>query len=167
MKLSFIGSSHIAYWILDKHFADQEYNSYGMPGAGIDYIERFNIDVSDSVAVIMIGTNDLYIVNDRNMDQYATRYINAISNIKTKATYLVSILPRNDYPDSTSLNRFIARLNDSIMPKTIERGIHYIDVFPLLLNHGRMDESITFDDLHLNDKGYDILAEQVRKAVGI
>lgn len=167
MKLSFIGSSHIAYWVLDKYFADQDYTNYGLPGAGIGYIERFRLDVSDSVAVIMIGTNDLYDVNDANMDEYAERYVKAVAGIKTRATYLVSILPRNDYQDSVSLNRFIAKLNDCIRPKAEAVGIHYIDIFPLLLKDGRMDDSITFDELHLNAKGYTLLSEKVRLAIGM
>lgn len=167
MKLSFIGSSHIAYWILDRYFADQEYTNYGLPGAGISYIERFRLDVSDSIAIIMIGTNDLYEINGTNMEEYATRYVKAIASIKTQATYLVSILPRNDYQDSASLNKFIAKLNSCIRPKAESAGIHYIDIFPLLIKDGRMDDSITFDELHLNAKGYALLSETIRQSIGL
>lgn len=30
-----------------------------------------------------------------------------------------------------------------------------------------MDDSITFDDLHLNAKGYALLSEKVREVIGV
>jgi len=45
--------------------------------------------------------------------------------------------------------------------------IIYLNVFDRLLLDGRLNPDLTIDDLHLNGKGYSILAEAVKQAVGL
>ena len=60
LKISFIGDSHIAYWPFESYFPKWECYNYGVPGKGLDYVEMFHKDVSDSYVVVQLGTNDIY-----------------------------------------------------------------------------------------------------------
>ena len=70
LKISFIGDSHIAYWPFESYFPKWECYNYGVPGKGLDYVEMFHKDVSDSYVVVQLGTNDIYNLNTENMDVY-------------------------------------------------------------------------------------------------
>lgn len=164
LKFAFIGNSHIAYWPLESYFPKWECVDYGVPGEGLEYVESFNKDVSDCNVVIQFGTNDLYRLNNENMDSYVEGYIKAVRAIASRKTYLFCIYPRNDYRDSTAINCFIARLNAKIK-KGVEgdTNIVYLDVFDKLLSEGRLNADLTIDDLHLNGAGYRILAHALRE----
>ncbi len=156
-KFAFIGNSHIAFWPLEIYFPKWECFNYGLPGEGLNYIESFQRDVSDCKAVIQFGTNDIYRLNDENMDAYVERYVQAVRAIPTLQTYLFSLFPRNDYADSVAVNKFIFRLNQKIREKVKDTGIVYMDVFEYFLDNGRLNDALTIDDLHLNSAGYRIL----------
>lgn len=159
-KVAFIGNSHMAYWPLEVYFPGWDCLNYGLPGEGLDYIESFSEDVSDCYAVVQFGTNDLYRLNDGNMEAYACRYVEAVKAIRSRGTYLFCIFPRNDYADgSRSVNRFIARLNGAVRERLAGSGIVYLDVFDKLLYEGRLNPDMTIDDLHLNGAGYRVLAD--------
>ena len=78
LKISFIGDSHIAYWPFESYFPKWECYNYGVPGKGLDYVEMFHKDVSDSYVVVQLGTNDIYNLNTENMDVYVERYVKAV-----------------------------------------------------------------------------------------
>ncbi|TWV14324.1 SGNH/GDSL hydrolase family protein [Bacteroidaceae bacterium HV4-6-C5C] len=158
-KYVFVGDSHIALWPLEIYFPKWECFNYGLPGEGMDYIESFQRDVSDCKLVIEFGTNDLYRLNNENIDAYVEHYVYAIEAIPSLQKYLYCILPRNDYSDSSATNRFISRLNKKIHAKIATSDIIYLDVFDRLLEGGRLNESLTVDGLHLNSQGYRILTD--------
>ena len=58
-------------------------------------------------------------------------------------------------------------LNQRIYEKLQGTDIVYLDVFDRLLLNGRLNPDLTIDDLHLNGKGYSILAEAVKQAVNL
>lgn len=163
-KFAFIGNSHIAYWPLESYFPQWECRNYGVPGEGLDYVERFHEDVSDSYVVIQFGTNDIYHLNTENMDVYVERYVKAVSAILSRGTYLFCIFPRNDFMDSTAVNRFIALLNEKVRKKIEEEtNVVYLDVFDKFLLNDRLNPDLTIDDLHLNGAGYRILVHTLRE----
>lgn len=120
LKISFIGDSHIAYWPFESYFPKWECYNYGVPGKGLDYVEMFHKDVSDSYVVVQLGTNDIYNLNTENMDVYVERYVKAVGAISSRGTYLFCIFPRNDFMDGTAVNCFIALLNGKIREKIKE-----------------------------------------------
>ena len=148
-KLAFVGNSHIAFWALNIYFPQWECLNHGVPGEGLAYVEAFDVDTSDCRVVIQFGSNDIYQLNDENVDGYVERYVKAVLAVPSRQTYLFCIFPRNDYDDySTSVNKFI-----------------YLDVFDRLLQDGRLNPELTIDDLHLNGKGYSILSEALRRTL--
>ena len=58
-------------------------------------------------------------------------------------------------------------LNRKIYEKLQGTDIIYLDVFDRLLLDGRLNPDLTIDDLHLNGKGYSILAETVKQTVNL
>lgn len=164
-KYAFIGNSHMKFWALDIYFPHWECFNYGAPGEGLDYVESFNVDTSDCQSVIQFGTNDIYQLNDENMDAYVARYVKAVLAIPSRTTYLFCIFPRKDYADyNTAVNQFIRLLNQKIREKLQGTSVLYIDVFEQLLSDGRLNPELAIDDLHLNGKGYSILAEALKHA---
>lgn len=166
-KVAFIGNSHIAYWPLEACFPEWDCRNFGRPGEGLAYVEAFVEDVGDCEAVVQFGSNDLYRLNEENLEAYADRYVEAVQAIRSQRTYLFCIFPRNDYAGgSTSVNRFIARLNAAIRRRVEDGGgIVYLDVFDRLLADGRLRPDMTVDDLHLNGAGYRVLAACLREAM--
>lgn len=158
-KFAFIGNSHFAFWPVEACFPKWECLNYGVPAKGIDYVESFDKDVSDCYAIVQFGTNDIYGLNVDNMEAYADRYVSAVRAIRAKQTYLFCIFPRNDYADSTAVNRFIDALNREIKNRIAGSEIVYLDVFDSMLLNGRLNPALTLDDLHLNGAGYRILKE--------
>ena len=103
-KLAFVGNSHIAFWALNIYFPQWECLNYGVPGEGLAYVEAFDVDTSDCRVVIQFGSNDIYQLNDENVDGYVERYVKAVLAVPSRQTYLFCIFPRNDYDDySTSV----------------------------------------------------------------
>lgn len=90
-KFAFLGNSHMAFWALDVYFPSWECLNYGAPGEGLAYVESFTVDTSDCQVVIQFGTNDIYQLNDENMDDYVERYVKAVLAIPSLKTYLFCI----------------------------------------------------------------------------
>lgn len=167
-KFAFVGNSHMAFWALDIYFPQWECLNYGAPGEGLAYVESFTVDTSECQVIIQFGTNDIYGLNDENVDDYVERYVKAVLSVPSLKTYLFCIFPRNDYDDySTAVNQFIRMLNRKICEKLQGTDSVYLDVFDRLLLDGRLNPDLTIDDLHLNGKGYSILAEAVKQAVDL
>lgn len=162
-EFAFIGDSLIAFWPLEVYFPQWECLNFGIPGGGLNHIELFTEDVSNCNAVIEFGTNDIYSLNEENIDAYVERYVSAILSIPTRQTYLFSLLPRNDYDgESGSVNRFIVSLNQKIQKRIESTHIIYMNVFDRLLLNGRLNPDLTIDNVHLNSKGYRILTEYLK-----
>lgn len=167
-KFAFLGNSHMAFWALDIYFPQWECLNYGAPGEGLAYVESFAADTSDCQVVVQFGTNDIYQLNDENIDEYVERYVKAVLAVPSLKTYLFCIFPRNDYDDySTAVNKFIQILNRKIHEKLQGTDIVYLDVFNRLLQDGRLNPELTLDDLHLNGKGYSILTEALKQAFSL
>lgn len=164
-KFAFVGNSHMAFWALNIYFPHWECANYGAPGEGLNYVESFSVDLSDQYVVIQFGTNDIYQLNDENVDAYVERYVQAVLSISSLKTFLYCIFPRNDYDDySTAVNQFIRMLNRKIQQRLEGSAIVFLDIFDQLLLNGRLDPDLTIDDLHLNGKGYSILTETLKQA---
>ena len=151
-KLAFVGNSHIAFWALNIYFPQWECLNYGVPGEGLAYVEAFDVDTSDCRVVIQFGSNDIYQLNDENVDGYVERYVKAVLAVPSRQTYLFCIFPR-------------CMLNQKIHRKLEGTDIIYLDVFDRLLQDGRLNPELTIDDLHLNGKGYSILSEALRRTL--
>ena len=82
LKISFIGDSHIAYWPFESYFPKWECYNYGVPGKGLDYVERY---VKAVGAISSRGTY-LFCIFPRNdfMDGTAVNCFIALLNGKIR-----------------------------------------------------------------------------------
>ena len=51
----------------------------------------FWCDTSDCQVVVQFGTNDIYQLNDENIDEYVERYVKAVLAVPSLKTYLFCI----------------------------------------------------------------------------
>ena len=148
------------------YFPQWECLNYGVPGEGLAYVEAFDVDTSDCQVVIQFGSNDIYQLNDENVDGYVERYVKAVLAVPSgRLTYSVSSHAMITMITVRTVNKFICMLNQKIHRKLEGTDIIYLDVFDRLLQDGRLNPELTIDDLHLNGKGYSILSEALRRTL--
>ncbi len=107
--------------------------------------------------VLMIGTNNLNLDSDENIVrglQFLLKQIN-IRQPKAKIK-VVGLLPRRAVEDHVrSINKRIAEM-------VLMEGYHYLDVGDLLLlESGKIDESLFLDGLHPNETGYEKIVNDI------
>jgi lysophospholipase L1-like esterase len=139
-------------------------------------LQRLHEVVSSSPdkVFLMIGINDLaYGVDDQEIALNYTRIIQKISETSPDTTiYVQSVLPVNEqllsqyYPKSKIKSKNILKLNSHLKDLSRKFQVTYIDLYPLFKTNGnQLDESLTFDGLHLNGKAYWIWKSAIEKYV--
>ncbi len=129
------------------------------------FLERFDetvMSLEPSKLVLLIGTNDLSLVSD-------TDYVcNNIENVVMKAAASSSvkkIIVQSVYPvayKNRKKNKNIISLNSKIRAVCDKYGAVYLDIHSLLLNDkGGFCEKYTYDGLHPNAAGFEIVSKQI------
>lgn len=165
-ELVFIGDSHIEHWDVNFFFPDYIVTNLGVGGKAINYIESKSGTMMGKNVVVIIGTNDFLKAKD-NVDGYVERYCNAINNLKARRTYLFSIFPsrRSEYPVVSYDPPLLENVNAAIKKRLVEKfpNIVYVNVYDKLLYDGEMNPEYSSDGLHLNDNGYELITQELRK----
>ena len=113
---------------------------------------------------LAIGTNDLH-QGGADPDAIAQRVGGILDTLKEAEPqadlHVLGIFPRAlDMVDSVSA------ANDGIAAEAQRTGVTYIDLTPVLANaDGKLRDELTYDDLHLTEAGYDVLADALRPCV--
>lgn len=165
-ELVFIGDSHTERWDVNSFFPDYIVTNLGIGGKTIDYIESKKETMIEKNVVVIIGTNDFLKAKD-NVDEYVERYCNAIYNLKARRTYVFSIFPsqRSEF-HVVQYNPPLLEIVNSAIKKRLEEkypGIVYIDVYDKLLYNGEMNPEYSSDGCHLNENGYELITQELRK----
>lgn len=166
--LDFIGDSIIARWDIDEYFPTWQVYNYGVPGAGIDYIEGNAGRFVGKQVVVVIGTNDInYMAPDR-IEKYTERYMSAIKGLGASRVYLYSLHPRNFSSDRSDVNTDVVVFNNLIRARVSEvPSIVYLDVYTDFLYESEPNPRLYYDRLHLNPYGYEILVSALKKTLGV
>ncbi len=168
----FTGDSIIEFFPLKKFLGrDQVLLNRGIAGTDTnwlkDYLKEQVLALEPDKLFILIGTNDLGLGYD---DEHIFRNIETIlqtiqfESIATKV-YLLSILPvshKKEYQAKVKIrnNNDIQVLNRQFEGQLLAE---YIDLYPHLLDEeGNLADEFTTDGLHLSQKGYAIIAEQLK-----
>ncbi|WP_438832801.1 SGNH/GDSL hydrolase family protein [Streptococcus pluranimalium] len=168
----FTGDSIIDFFPLKKFLGrDQVLLNRGIAGTDTnwlkDYLKEQVLALEPDKLFILIGTNDLGLGYD---DEHIFRNIETIlqtiqfESIATKV-YLLSILPvshKKEYQAKVKIrnNNDIQVLNRQFEGQLLAE---YIDLYPHLLDEeGNLADEFTTDGLHLSQKGYAIIAEQLK-----
>jgi lysophospholipase L1-like esterase len=167
---------------LNKHRkAEYNFNNeaiYGLESSGI-LKQLSDITVSRKLEdadyfILFIGTNDLINSNGGNLKNIKMDKIEKGQEVyKQNLDGIIDILKQNNkdapilvlglynpYPESEQIERILNNWNQGIM-NTIkdEEGISYIPTNDLF--KGKAKRDYFSDTLHLNDKGYDLIADRI------
>lgn len=159
-RLDFVGDSIVARWDLAEYFPSRLVYNYGKSGAGIEYLESLAGRFAGRNVVVMIGTNNNYLFVEPDREDYARRYVDAITALDAKRVYLYSVLPRDFTSDRDDVNDDIAEFN-AVVKRMVESmpAIVYMDVYDDFLHDGKIDFQLYSDKLHLSPYGYEILTK--------
>jgi lysophospholipase L1-like esterase len=177
-RVVFMGDSITDGWgkRYGKFFPGKPYINRGISGQTTpQMLIRFRPDVialKPKVVVILAGTNDisgntgpstLEMIEDNlaSMVDLAQK-----NNIKV---VLSSVMPVCDYIQNQTKrrpNEQIIALNQWIKGYAAGHNVIYLDYYtPMLDDKGVLKQSITFDGLHPNSEGYDIMMPLAQKAI--
>jgi lysophospholipase L1-like esterase len=101
-----------------------------------------------------------------NINVYTDRYFKAIEGLGGEKTYIISLLPRNFDGDDNDYNELINTFNKHIIEQAKNyQTINVIDVHDSFTKDGTMNGQFSYDGLHLNNYGYEILSSILRKYI--
>lgn len=162
--LVFIGDSLIARWDVENFFPIYRTSNWGLGGSHIDWIEKQNGVLEGKIVVVLIGTNDVNSLPEKQLESYSSRYVDAVLGMKADRVILISILPRNCESDIPNINQQIVELNRLIADKVKdEKTIIYCNVFSKFEKNGTLNMNLSYDGIHLNQYGYEILSSEIKK----
>lgn len=142
----------------------------GISGDTTDrFCERFDdtvLALEPKNLVLLIGTNDLTIIHDV---EYVFGNIEQVVAKAHKALPQCRILLQSVYPVCVSnrkKNKNILKLNAMLKTLVEKYNVTYLDMHSLLCDsNGGFDEKYTYDGLHPNAVGYEVIAREVIKAL--
>lgn len=170
-RLNFFGDSEISRWGLQNSFPTLWTENYGNPGTGVVYLEECRGKSGNVPYVVLSGTNDAWTLHySREFDAYAVRYVDAVLAIGSGPVYLFAILPRSvDDGCPHALHETIPELNRAILTELKRREeprVTYIDLYDRFLGpHGGLDMNLSYDGLHYNRYGYEILTKALNDRI--
>jgi lysophospholipase L1-like esterase len=177
-RVVFMGDSITDGWgrKYGKFFPGKPYVNRGISGQTTpQMLIRFRPDVialKPKLVVILAGTNDiagntgpatLESIEDNLTSMAELAKVNGIRVV------LSSVMPVSDYirPQTTRRpNEQIIALNSWMKDYAAKNGFVYLDYFtPMLDDKQVLKQSLTFDGLHPNDAGYDLIGPIADKAI--
>lgn len=170
----FLGDSITDFYDLDKYYKGLPIVNSGISGNTtediLDDMKARVYDYNPSKVFLLIGTNDL--IHDSSVDDIASnieKIVNEINSNKPQAEiYVESVYPVNDNLDEDMVdvrnNDDIMDINEKIKKYCDDNDYTYINMYDKLLDDdGNFNEEYTDDGLHPNDKGYEVITEELKK----
>lgn len=168
--LNFLGDSIIEIWKeLGDAFPDYECKNLGWSGKGIDtFLGRIDIStLAGTDCVVEIGTNDMgMVIRNNSLDEYALHYIDVLKSLKARRIYLFSLIPRNREKDGGlpyNANYIVFNQRIQELTKAQMDNVIYVPVFDAFLKDSEINWDYTYDGLHPNQQGYNVMAQELRK----
>lgn len=159
-EIIFLGNSISDNCEWSELFENPNVKNRGIGGDDTDgVLERIDEVLSSSPkkVFILIGTNDL--AYGKTVDHIIENYNKILDSISIKSPnteiYIQSVLPVDEAVHWTRKMSDIRLINESLVEICQERGIEYIDLFPLFVNsENKLNPEYSIDGLHLNAAGY-------------
>ena len=154
---------------VDDYFPEYECHNYGWAAKGINtFLGKVNKSILEGTeCVVEIGTNDMRkVINDGTIDSYVEHYVDVLISLKAKRIYLLSLLPRNRAKDGGfDFNSHYPEYNKIIESRVTARmnNVVYIPIYDLFLKNDKINMDYSYDGLHPNTKGYEIMAKRIRE----
>lgn len=162
---NFLGDSLVTRWDLQQSFPDLLTKNYGLSGSGIEHIQAYAGKFDRQILVVLSGTNDLQAnFTQDNVEKYADDFIKAVIATESDRIYIISVLPcRFNGNSERERNRVIVEFNNAVRERAANSRIRFIDVHDMFLKDGELNMQYSYDGLHLNHYGYEILNHQLDK----
>lgn len=169
----FFGDSHMQYFDIHAYFEQENIYNCGCEGATSDLLFHLRpyavTDYDPEKVIIMIGCNDLS--DEWQFDKLEIAFnVYRLIEILRRFSPAIDVCVISPLPIDESVAK--TRLRDNhqlrILGKEIGNnvkefiGCHFVDVFDDFLLDGNLNPEYSVDGIHLNKKGYDILAEKIR-----
>jgi len=177
-RVVFLGDSITDFWgrRYGKFFPGKPYVNRGISGQVTpQLLLRFRQDVlaiDPSVVVILAGTNDIG-GSLGPIDAEAT-HNNIMSMVDLArahhiAVVLCSLTPVCDYIGPQTEKRPMAKIramNDWLKQYARQNGMVYVDYWSAMLDeHGMLGKELTWDGLHPNDAGYEVMGPLAERGI--
>lgn len=126
----------------------------------LERIEETVLSIEPSVLFMLIGTNDLTLIND--VDYVYNNIISSVEKALVVCDKLIiqSVLPVDS--KNHKKNKNIIELNSKLKSFCNSSNVIYLDTYSLLLDeNGGFNNKYTYDGLHPNAKGFEIMAREI------
>jgi lysophospholipase L1-like esterase len=122
-------------------------------------------DLNPSKLFILIGTNDLVTISNKNIiSNYKEMLLEIISHCPACEIISISILPTKGLIDRP--NKRITELNSELEKLAKQFDVKFLNVHPLFCDeNNELKKEFSEDGLHLNQAGYNLLAKKVRSCL--
>lgn len=170
----FLGDSITQIYDLDKYFKGLPVVNSGISGNTTEDISNDMkgrvYNYNPSKVFLLIGTNDF--IHDISIDDIVSnieKIISEINDNKPQAEiYVESIYPVNNNLDKKMVddrnNDDIMKINKRIKKYCEDNDYIYINMYDKLLDEeGNFNEKYTYDGLHPNERGYEIITKELNK----
>ena len=167
----FLGNSLTQKWdpsLWERYFASLNTLNAGVNGDRTEHllwrIEHGNIDRQHpELVVLLIGTNDIGRNRPAKITAEGVRQILRVlrSRMPTTRILLLGVLPRSELPGSER-RRQVKEVNQLIRTCADGEHVFYVDIGVALLDrHGRLTSEVSPDGVHLSERGYMLLTDQL------
>jgi hypothetical protein len=156
-----IGDSHFEFFNTPKEYMNMGIagdTTYGL----LHRLKPFKLKTVEKM-YIQIGIND--ILTEMKQTTIKTNYLYILDELAKrdiKEVYVISLMPvAKTLPSSEQINQKVVEINQYIQKLAKDKGVKYIDLYSKLEENGYLKSQLTTDGLHLNEKGYQILKEEI------
>lgn len=165
--IAFVGDSLTDWGRWNEMFPDQKVRNFGIAGdttVGLKARLGQVIAAKPEKVFLLIGTNDVEfgrLTPEGIVANIATMVDTMKADLPGVKIYVESLLPREAKWDEK-----VRSVNALLKPAAEQRGAAYIDLYPLFAKNGRLDPSVTPDDIHLSGDGYIRWRDAIRPYIG-
>jgi len=158
MKIAFLGDSLVEYCNWSAFF--NNIVNYGVAGdTTLDVLDRLD-NISEKRLFLLIGVNDF--LQGYTLDEAFSNYLEILEKLKDKEITIISLIPVCKSCNIDNLNEKNRAFNEKLKSLNYQ----YMDIHKLLLNEkGFLNDSLSYDGLHLNQAGYKIFIEKIRDSL--
>lgn len=182
-RVVFLGDSITDGWKLNEYFPGKDYFNRGISGQTTpQMLLRFRPDVIDlkpRIVVVLAGTNDIAgNTGPATLEAIEGNLMSIAELARVNHIYVIfsSVMPVGDYNKDKSGRQIvqtlrrppakIIALNEWIGKYAADNNLGYIDYFSAMADDkGFFKSEMTYDGLHPNAKGYEVMKPLVEKAI--